>query len=66
MPQIELKELVCFSLKIDEIKKHIATKQHLINRANAIKDYFLCDKVQKETRELWQEKELLEKELTIL
>ena len=58
--------IASLSSKIDEIKKHIATKQHLINRANSIKDYFLCDKVQKETRELSQEKERLEKELTIL
>ena len=54
------------SSKIDEIKKHIATKQHLIHRANSIKDYFLCDKVQKEMSELLQEKERFEKELKIL
>ena len=58
--------IASLSSKIDEIEKHIETKQHLLNRANSVKDYFLCDKVQKEKRELSKEKERFEKEMKIL
>ncbi len=49
------------SQKLELLKKQIMTKQQIIGRSSAIKDYQQCDKAQTETRELAREKSKLEK-----
>ena len=51
------------SRELEMLKKHIITKQQLINKASATKDYQQCDKAQTETRELVRDKGQLEKQL---
>ncbi len=49
------------SQELELLKKQIMTKQQIIGRSSAIKDYPQCDKAQTETRELTREKSKLEK-----
>ena len=58
-------KIASITTNIEEIKKHIITKQNVVSRANSAKDYLLSDKVQTEIRGPLKEKERLEKELKV-
>ena len=51
------------STEIELLRKQIATKQNIINKANTVKYFQLCDKTQTELRNLLKEKGKCEKQL---
>ena len=56
-------EIYSVSTEIEMVVKHINIKQQMISKATLVKDFQLCDKEQKELRELVQKKVKLEKML---
>ena len=59
-------KIISISSDIEILNKQMIAKQNLISKANATKDFQLCDKTYKEIRELMREKGKLEQQLKVL